>query len=127
MMFILHNVSLFGEKTEIYGQNSDFIAPDWEKRGILSKKTILEKTRCVILFDFEWRMTIEEKFQNHEGDRFAREVAHYVEHLVLSKDIYQTHKITMSEKRRNLEFSQNDANLLFSWCSQYFEEFFPKT
>ena len=91
------------------------------------------------------------KVANQGGDRFARKVVHEVTHLLLSKffntgivffvaqrqmirlsfrwwiRIYQIQKVSARGKGWNLKFPQSDANPLFFWCSQYFEDFHPKT
>ena len=61
----------------------------WKRWIFPGSKKYLKKKRYVLLFTFkwwfEWRMTIGEKFQNQGGDRFTREVAHFVECLLLPR------------------------------------------
>jgi len=145
MIFILYTNWLLVQKARFIGWIRIFVARDLEKMCFLSKKAILEKKRCTLLFAFkcwfEWRMMIGEKFQNQGGDRFARGVAHFVEYLLLSKlcstgilffvtkkymirlsfwwwiQIYQIRKVTVNGRTQNLKFSQSNAIFLFFRCS----------
>jgi hypothetical protein len=118
-----------GLKKNVFFRSS-FIAV---KSTFLHEERTFWKTRCVLLLPFkwwfEWCMMIREKFQNQGGDRFARDVAHFIGCLLLSKlcntgilvfmtqwymiiisfswgiRIYQIRKITVNERGQNLKFS----------------------
>jgi hypothetical protein len=96
-------------------------------------------------------MMIVKKFQNQGGDRFAREMTHFVECLFFPKlwntiilffiiqkymirlsfwwriQICKIQNASMNEIGWNLKFSHNNANFMCFSGAQYFEDFSIKT